>query len=488
LFSGTTQKSIARRVAFVAFPVVLLAGIILFLAYRHVVLANLRAANEASARAVTSVFANTLWPEVRGFVDNARNMPVAALRGHATTKRLLADVTSMTRDSSLMKVKLYDRSGYTVFSTDPAQIGSDYSKKAGFRAALAGGLSSEFSHLDRFVGVHRTVRNAEIFGAYLPVQGARGAVEGVIEVYIDVTQQYHEATSGTLTTAAIGMIGLVLLTAFGVQLVLFRRTERQVDAEREERQRLELGIECAEAASRAKSEFLSNMGHELRTPLNAIIGFSELIRQQQLGPVGVPQYSDYAGDIHTSAVRLLEVVNDVLSFSQAEAGQMSLTIETVDPGEALKSVVARLRQAAERKSVTLVVDVPPALPPLETDRGKLEAIFANLLSNAVKFTTEGGRIVASMGIAPGGDCLVAEIADTGIWMRQDEIPVALSPFGQVDSGLNRSYEGAGLGLPLTAKLVTLLNGSLGIESAPGRGTTVRVRLPFAGAETGSSAA
>jgi signal transduction histidine kinase len=231
----------------------------------------------------------------------------------------------------------------------------------------------------------------------------------------------------------------------------------------------------AEASSRTKSEFLANMSHELRTPLNAIIGFSEIIRDALFGPIE-PNYREYAQDIHSSGQHLLQLINDVLDLSKLAVGRLSLREEEVDLRSILETARRLTSERARRGSVDLVVAAGPDLPRVLADELRLKQIVLNLVSNAVKFTPPGGQVTISARAANGGGLEIA-VSDTGIGMTTQEIPIALEPFRQLDSALSRRYEGTGLGLPLAKTLTELHEGSLKIESAPGRGTTVVVHLP-----------
>ncbi len=233
--------------------------------------------------------------------------------------------------------------------------------------------------------------------------------------------------------------------------------------------------EQAESASRAKSEFLANMSHELRTPLNAIIGFSEIIRDQILGPIATRRYIEYAGDINDSGTHLLSLINDILDLSKAEAGRLVLNEETVDIGQVAESCLRLIRDRAERSGIALTTSLPAGLRVL-ADARMMKQILLNLLSNATKFTPTGGRIEVTGTLSPEG-AVVLRIADTGIGMAESDIPRALEAFAQVDSALNRKHEGTGLGLPLSKMLIELHGGKLAIASKVDYGTIVTVTLP-----------
>lgn len=238
-----------------------------------------------------------------------------------------------------------------------------------------------------------------------------------------------------------------------------------------------LAKEEAELASRAKSDFLANMSHELRTPLNAILGFSEVILNQVLGPVSNARYVDYARDIHDSGEHLLEIIADILDLSKIDAGRETLEEERFVVAEAIESCRRLTHDRAEAAGLEIAVDIPVDFPALIADRRKFKQIAINLLSNAAKFTKAGGRISVGVSINQGSGEFELLVSDTGIGMAVEDIPRVLEPFTQIEGALTRERQGTGLGLPLVRKLAELHGGSIDIDSAPGKGTRVKVRLP-----------
>jgi len=259
------------------------------------------------------------------------------------------------------------------------------------------------------------------------------------------------------------------------------RAARAFDELRENQERLLVAKNAAEAASKAKSEFLANMSHELRTPLNAIIGFASIMQQSIRGPID-PLYANDAKIITDSGTHLLGIINDILEIAKADANALDLLEDTVDIAESVAFCVQMVAEMAKRGEIDWAVAVEEGLPAFWGDVKKLRQVLINLLSNAIKFTPAGGSVTVSAARETTGGVLV-RIADTGIGIGPDQIPIALAPFGQVDGSLARKYEGVGLGLPLAKKLVEMHGGTLEIDSALGKGTTVSVRLPakrFAG--------
>ncbi len=258
------------------------------------------------------------------------------------------------------------------------------------------------------------------------------------------------------------------------------RTNAKLNEEIDKREAIEVDLrsakEQAEIGTRAKSEFLATMSHELRTPLNAIIGFSEIIGAETFGPVGSVKYREYASDIHESGRHLLDLINDILDLSKVESGMDELHEEDVDVFVVADSVFRLVRQRADKHGVKLKSEISDESPTLRVDERKLKQMLVNLLSNAIKFTKAGGTVTLK-GWCRMESGYVFQVIDTGIGIALEDIPKALSQFGQVDSALNRQHEGTGLGLPLTKSLVELHGGSLDLQSDVGVGTTVTLRFP-----------
>lgn len=256
----------------------------------------------------------------------------------------------------------------------------------------------------------------------------------------------------------------------------YRGTGRNVTLEVQAQKSLQRSKEDAELANRAKSEFLANVSHELRTPLNAIIGFSEIICNEMIGPMGNTRYVQYASDIHDSGQHLLSLINDILDLSKIESGVEELYEEEVDISKLVRSLMTLMKPHAEKGKIDLTFELADTLPSVIADQRKLKQILVNLIGNAIKFTRPGGKVALIARGEPDGE-LLFEIRDTGIGMTAESLPKALSKFHQIDSDLDRKYEGTGLGLPLAKSLVELHGGAVEIESVIGQGTTVIIRLP-----------
>jgi PAS domain S-box-containing protein len=247
-----------------------------------------------------------------------------------------------------------------------------------------------------------------------------------------------------------------------------------ITAFKENEQALMQAKEQAEAANRAKSEFLANISHELRTPLHAILGLADVIRDPSQG--ATESIKQYVGVIHDSGRHLLDLIGDILDMAKIESGRHELADEIVDMGEAVDACMILVSERALKGEVTVEKRIASPLPMMRGDRRAVKQIAINLLSNAVKFTPAGGRVeVEAARRLDGG--LSLRVIDTGVGMAPADIGRATEPFWQADRGNTRRYEGTGLGLAICKRFVEMHGGELRIESALGHGTTVTVDFP-----------
>lgn len=266
--------------------------------------------------------------------------------------------------------------------------------------------------------------------------------------------------------------------AIGGIMILTENITHRKNAERIglENLRLEEENRRVAEANRLKSEFLANMSHELRTPLNGIIGFTELLSDERPGPLNVKQ-KEYLGDVLSSAHHLLQLINDVLDLAKVEAGKMDFDPETFDPSKAIEEVCAVVKGLANKKNIHLNAKTDPVLSAVTLDQRRFKQICYNLISNSLKFTERTGTVeIVTKPI--GGDSFEVRVADTGIGIREEDMDRLFREFEQLESGSARRFEGTGLGLALTKKLVTMQGGSISAQSEYGKGSTFTVVLPL----------
>jgi PAS domain S-box-containing protein len=284
-------------------------------------------------------------------------------------------------------------------------------------------------------------------------------------------QYHHVAHDGRIRHLSVS--GTPLFDTNGA-FVGYRGTANDITAKVEAEAELRRARDTAEAASRAKSEFLAMMSHELRTPLHAIIGFSELISEQPFDPIDA-KYVQYAKDIHVSGMHLLDLINEMLDLSTLDAGRYELRNERVALRSMVDTCARMLAPAVKDRKVQVELTDSLTSVHVWADRRAMKQIVLNLMSNAVKFTQAGGAVSVSAETAANGD-LEIYVVDTGIGIEQCKLEHVFEPFYQVDGKSNRKYGGVGLGLAICRKLLALHGGSIAIASQRGLGTSVQVTL------------
>lgn len=263
---------------------------------------------------------------------------------------------------------------------------------------------------------------------------------------------------------------------------------------RDSNEKLMQAAKAADAANQAKSDFLANMSHELRTPLNHIIGFTEIVLEQHFGELNETQ-AEYLSDVLSSSSHLLSLINDILDLSKVEAGKLELNRSEIDLRQLLENSLTMIKEKAQKHNIKVSTRFEKIPRTIEGDARKLKQILYNLLSNSVKFTPEGGTICLSAkcgeesyatgikinensGSFDPGEFLEISVKDSGIGLKDEDKERIFNPFEQADKARNRKYQGTGLGLSLTKKLVELHKGCIWVESrGEGSGSDFRFIIP-----------
>lgn len=490
----------SKHVIRVSFICLFLSILSCILFYRYFTLLNIVLPEVSkNNNKIASTYTSRVWKKYLDSAPLSSNVNIEESVKNENFINFVSDSLNYLTESNVSKVEIYNSAQKVIISTNENNITKN--KASGFLDNINKNLDSfflsdyEFSDAlnNCFKGVpysriitragyeHDTLNNGSktFIESLIPIRNTNEGkyqVDIVIRFVVDITSyweriKYFEQRVG-LTLIAVFVIFFIVV------LVNTHQAQKIIDQQQANNKLLEEAKIKAESESSAKTEFLANVSHELRTPLNAIIGFSEIIISEAYGKLDHPQYSEYVADINNSGKHLLSVINDILDFSKASADKLKVESIAVDVTKVASSSIRFVKPRADEANVKLIEKLPREHIVINADPKRLKQALLNLLSNSVKFTPENGSVTIELIKDVKEKLVYLKVVDTGIGMAEKDIPKALATFGQVDNKLSRKYEGTGLGLPLTKKLVSLMGGKFEISSKSGVGTTVTLIFPY----------
>ncbi len=481
MFKLLRYFSITSLVAFI------IVAVVLGQFYRQTAINALVTTEESKNVALTQAFANSLWPQFAPFVNSVAGLNGDELRARPETAQLQQAVLAQMKGLSVVKVKVYDLNGLTVFSTQPSQMGEDKSNNAGYLSARLGQVASELTHRDTFSAFEGEVENLDVFSSYIPIRrgGPEGSVEGVFELYTDITPLVQKINDTQRNVVIV--VTLILALLYAALFLIVRRADGIIRQQYAEIKRAEETAQKAkgeaEAANQAKTEFVSFIAHELRLPLTSIRGYAELILAGAAGET-TEQQANFLNIIRSNIERMVVLISDLADISRIESGHLKLEFKPLALSEIIAEVLKSLSRQIEEKQQALSIHIPDTLPQVWGDPTRLAQVLTNLVSNAYKYTPIGGQITISAEFNPESHyCEEAlpvvriSVQDTGLGISQEDQRKIFGKFFRAADEQARAAPGTGLGLNITKYLVEAHGGCIWFESEFRQGTTFHFTIP-----------